>query len=227
MNSNCNRNWISLNQLGIIFVALGLVGCATPMPPLEFTPHEVNASPKKQNAELKTISISVAQEGEKFGETLVGFGGNEYEQSFKATFKSALEESLARAAIFNDLSSRKISLSAKILKFETPGVSSSFETEMIVRYQLIDRATGEVIYSKNISALGSVPFSYAFVGAIRFTEARNISVRENIKHLIANLEDADLSVSLTPEQLKIAELEGKPIIKKLLPNQGRSSIRQR
>jgi hypothetical protein len=195
------------------FICLIIVvgGCATPMPPLEFTPRDVNVSIKKLDADLRTITISVAQNDEKFGETMVGFGGNEYEQTFKSAFQSALEEGLARSAIFNDLSNRKVSLSAKILEFQTPSFSSSFETEMIVRYQLIERSTGAIVYSKNISSKGSVPYNYAFVGAVRFTEARNISVRNNVLNLISDLEKSDITVPLTLEEIKASELVGKPI----------------
>ena len=177
-----------LKNLSALLLLLTLLGCATPMPTLEFTPTDVVPSGKKVDADLKSISISIALEKERLGETQVGVGGNVYEQSFKTALKTALEEGLARSAVFSDLSTRKVSLAAKVLKFQTPGAGINFKTEMIVRYELIDRNNGKIVFSENVTSLGSVPGMYAFVGATRFTEARNVTVRENVKNLISKLE---------------------------------------
>lgn len=183
----------SLKNLCLLFAIVFMAGCSTPMPTLEFTPTNVSPAGRKIDADLKSISISIAQEKEKLGETQVGLGGNVYEQSFKSAFKMALEEGLARSAVFNDLSSRKVSLSAKVLKFHSPSMAVNFKTEMIVRYELISRESGKILFSKDLSSFGEVPYTYAFVGATRCTEARNISVRENVKTLISEMETLVIS----------------------------------
>jgi hypothetical protein len=168
-------------------VCIGLTGCATQAPTLDFVPKDVLPSSTKIDFELKNTSVSIAQDGERTGPTQVGLFGNQYEASFKQAFKDALEEALAKSAVFNDLSQRKLTLSAKILQFETPGFSTGFETKMVVRYQLLDRSNGKLVFTRDITSTGSVPFDYAFLGAIRYTEARNRSGRDNVQQFIGSL----------------------------------------
>ena len=168
-------------------LAMVMAGCATQAPTLDFVPRDVLPIGKKIDSELKTISVSVAKEDERLGETQVGLFGNQYETSFRQSFKDSLEEVIGKAAIFNDLSNRKLGLSAKVMQFETPGFSVGFDTTFIVRYQLLDRATGNLVFTRDIRTNGSVPFDHAFLGAIRYTEARNRAVRSNIEQFVASL----------------------------------------
>lgn len=170
-------------------LALALTGCATQAPTLDFVPKDVLPTGSKIDFELKSISVSIAQDNERVGATQVGLFGNQYEATFKQAFKDALEEAIAKSAIFNDLSTRKLSLSAKVLQFETPGASVSFETKMVVRFQLLDRSNGKLLFSRDISSTGSVPFDYAFMGAIRATEARNRAARSNVDQFIGSLSE--------------------------------------
>lgn len=171
----------------IAAVSLALVGCATQAPTLDFVPRDVLPTGKKIDYELKSISVSVAKEDERLGATQVGLFGNQYESSFRQSFKDSLEEAIAKAAIFNDLSDKKLSLTAKVMQFETPGFSVGFDTTFVVRYQLLDRSTGKLVFTRDIRANGTVPFDHAFLGAIRFTEARNRAVRSNIEQFVSAL----------------------------------------
>lgn len=172
----------------VILAAAALVsGCATQAPTLDFVPRDVLPSGKKIDYELKSLTVSVAKEDERLGETQVGLFGNQYETSFRSSFKEALEEAIAKSAIFNDGSSRKLSLTAKVMKFQTPSIGLTFDTNMIVRYQLIDRASGKLMFTRDIESIGTVPVDYAFLGATRYTEARNRAARENIDQFINSL----------------------------------------
>lgn len=181
------RSLKSFFMLAVLSFVLMISGCATQAPTLNFVPKDVLPSGAKIDFELKTISVSIAQESERVGETQVGLFGNQYEATFKQALKDALEEAIIKSAVFNDLSNRKLSLSAKVLQFETPGISVSFETKMVVRYQLLDRSNGKLVFTRDILSLGSVPFDHAFLGAIRYTESRNRSVRDNVTQFIGSL----------------------------------------
>ena len=176
------KAWVSI--LGMTFF---MAGCATQAPTLDFVPKDVLPTGKKIDYELKNITVSVAKEDERKGETQVGLLGNQYENSFRQSFKDAIEEAISKSAIFNDNSQRKLTLTAKVLQFETPSVSISFETKFMVRYQLLDRSTGKLVFTRDISSMGSVTFDHAFMGAIRYTEARNRSVQSNVEQFIASL----------------------------------------
>ena len=118
--------------------------------------------------------------------------------------------------MFNDLAQRKASLSAKVLKFQSPEAGINFNTEMITRYELIDRTSGKIVFDQDISSLGSVPGNYAFLGAARFTEARNKAVRENVKSLIAALEgtplDENASERAAQMRRSVRKIEPKRVI---------------
>ena len=180
-----------LSIIVVSFVVM-LAGCATQPPTLDFIPSDITPSPNKVNAEVKTIVVSIAKEKERLGETQVGLFGNIYEQSFKTSLKEALDESIARSAIFGDLANKKLLLSAKVMKFQTPSFGINFATESIIRYELVDRSNGEQVFLRDITTSGSVSGDYAFLGATRYTEARNISIRENIKQFIGVVSNSDL-----------------------------------
>ena len=76
---------------------------------------------------------------------------------------------------------------AKVLKLETPTMGINFDTDFVVRYQLLDTSTGKLVFTRDINTQGSVPGDYAFLGAARYTEARNVAVRENIMMFIDSL----------------------------------------
>ena len=80
-----------------------------------------------------------------------------------------------------------------VLKLDIPSMGISFETETIAKYELIDRATGDIVYTSNVVSKGSVAASEAFLGVIRARVAASNSVRENIKQFLRELETVDLS----------------------------------
>ncbi|MBS1141705.1 MAG: UDP-N-acetylglucosamine acyltransferase [Proteobacteria bacterium] len=178
-----------IKKITILIATLALLsGCAS-APPLNFVPQDVLPAKNKVAAELKSVTVSVAKEEERLGETQVGFMGNQYELSFKTALKDALDEALLKSAVFNDLSDRKVSLTAKVMKFESPNGGITFETEAIVRYEVYDRRDGKLLFRRDISSTGSVPFDYAFAGFIRATEARNRTMRANVTNFISSLEE--------------------------------------
>lgn len=178
-----------IKKLAVLIAALAILSGCTSAPPLNFVPQDVLPAKNKVAAELKSVTVSVAKEDERLGETQVGFMGNQYELSFKTALKDALDEALLKSAVFNDLSDRKVSLTAKVMKFESPSGGITFETEAIVRYEVYDRRDGKLVFRRDISSTGSVPFDYAFAGFVRATEARNRTMRANVTNFISSLEE--------------------------------------
>ena len=77
-----------------ILACICLTGCATQAPTLDFVPKDVLPTGTKIDFDLKNTSVSIAQDGERAGQTQVGLFGNQYQASFKQAFKDALEEAL-------------------------------------------------------------------------------------------------------------------------------------
>jgi hypothetical protein len=176
---------MSIRFLLLLTVSL-FVGCAQ-VPPLDFAPNDVLPTGSKIDRQVKDISIAFGKDDERKGYIEVGFGGNQYEASFKSAFEDALQEAIIKSAVFNDLAERKVLVIAKVLKLETPTMGINFPTDFIVRYQLLDTSSGELIFTRDIESSGEVEAGYAFLGAARYTEARNIAVRENILSFLGSL----------------------------------------
>lgn len=171
----------------LVLALVALSGCQS-VPPLNFSVQNVAISDKKIDAELKSITVSLAHPDEKKGDIDVGM------EVVPQFWKSSLEESLNRMAIFKDDSSKKINLSVKILAMNIPVGGFTMETNTIARYDLIDRNSGRVIYTKEISAMGVVPAGYAFLGVVRARESVNRSVQNNISEFLNSIKTESLNL---------------------------------
>ena len=76
------------------------------------------------------------------------------------------------------------------MQLQSPMAGISFETDMIVKYDLLDTSTGKILFTRNIPSSGSVEMSHSWLGATRMTEARNRAVRSNIEGFISSLGEA-------------------------------------
>ena len=187
---------MKLNNTLTLILSIGLLSACASVPPLNFTPNDDDIQIKKArtiNAEVKTITVSSAKSNEQIGKIQVGFGGNQYESSLKETLKSSLEESLIKSKLFKDDSENKLSLLVKIMKLESPDGGLNFKTYTTIRYKLIERKNGHTVYDKLITSTGEIPFNYSVLGIARFHEARNISMRNNIKNFINDINSNGLS----------------------------------
>lgn len=174
-----------------LVLTMALTGCQS-VPPLNFSVPNVGVSHKKIDAELKAITVSLARPDEQKGEIQAGMEG------IPPLWKSSLEESLNRMAIFQDDAAKKVSLSVKILAINIPSSGFSFTTKTIARYEIIDRKNGDVTYTQDVSAIGTVPAGYAFLGLTRARESINRSVQNNITQFLQALETIDASKPMFP-----------------------------
>ena len=165
-------------------VVLGLAGCSPP--PLQFVPANVTISQNKLDAALVSTVVTVAPKAEARGKVDVAGA----EADVTELWKSALDDTLLRTAIFRDSSSRRVSLTVKVLKFSKSDVLG-FGVTSIAKYELIDRNTGQVVYSKEIETAGRAS---DYVGVDRVRKAASRSVQDNITAFVQQLETAVLSV---------------------------------
>jgi len=190
-------------RLLILCLALTLSGCATQLPPVDFGVGAVGTSRHKINAELKTVTVQVAPKNIQKGDIDIQFlesAGTQLSsgQGIVSAWQNSLQDALARNAIFNDLSSTKLSLSVTVLKLDLPSFGTEFQTETIARYELINRSNGDIIYSSEVASKGSCAMSEAFLGLIRARTAACNSVRENIKQFLRELETVNLAKPMFP-----------------------------
>ena len=177
----------------ILFLLLLSSGCiGTKRLPVNFSAPNIGVSSTKLDAELKSLTVSVARPDEATGEIDPGIGVH------TGLWKTSLEEAFNRMAIFKDDSPRKVSLAVKILKFGVPSFGASMTTHASARYEIIDRSDGSIIFTTDISTTGDVPFDYAFAARVRLLESINRSVQNNIIQFLQVLETVDMDKPMFP-----------------------------
>ena len=180
--------------------AVFLSGCSTPLAPLNFSVPNVGLSQKKIDAEMKSLNVSIARPDEQTGTI-----PPEISVTFPQLWTSALTDALNKMAIFQDDATKKLNLSVKILKIDIPGFGASMTTETAARYELMDRKTGDLIFTQDITSSGTVPFDYAFKGIIRARESINRSIQNNITQFLQALETVDVQKPMFPAKVGVAK----------------------
>ncbi|MQP76826.1 UDP-N-acetylglucosamine acyltransferase [Stenotrophomonas sp. MYb238] len=175
-------------------IAASVAACST-NPPLNFSVPNIGVSAKKIDAELKSLTVSLARPDEAKGKIPA-----QAQHEVPQMWQNALTEALNKMAIFRDDAPRKLSLSVKILAIDIPSFGASMTTTTIARYELIDRADGSIIYTQDVSADGEVPFNYAFAGVIRARESVSRSAQNNIAQFLQALETVDVSKPMFPNR---------------------------
>lgn len=169
-----------------------LQACASvPNPPLNFTPTTVARAQTRHDAEVKTVSVTVAQAGDRKGKVIFA---NEYSKIIPDLWKSSLEDALNRKLAFTDSSSKKATLSVKIVEFVFPthngGTIPTCTTKVTAIYQITEREGGSVLFEKEVPSKGVVPWNYASAVVTRLTESINRAVQENIQSFLEELDRA-------------------------------------
>lgn len=171
-------------------LTLALGGCATQ--PLNFTPANVAPVANKIDAQIMNVNVGLdSTTGSTFKKKRLDAGG--FEAQLQQLWKSSLEDTLARSAVFNDNSARRVNLSVTIVRLALPKGAVVMHTGTVARYDIIDRATGKVVYSSEIESDGRVSGDYAFMGATRARESVNRSVQNNISEFVNRLNSANLT----------------------------------
>lgn len=191
----------------LAFLVTFLVGCST-TPPANFSVPNVGLSKKKIDAEMKSLTVTVARPDEKTGDldlnmVSMDFNGQGASAGDLATpqlWQASLTDALNRMAIFNDDSAKKVNLSVKILKLDVPLIGASFTTETTARYEIMDRKNGDLIFSQEISSSGTTPMDYAFMGIARMRESINRAVQNNITQFLQALETVDVNKPMFPNK---------------------------
>lgn len=194
----------------VLLSGLVLTACQS-IPPANFSVPNVGLSAKKIDAELKSLTVSVARPDEKKGRLdfekvtmdMNGSGGALGGQVVPQLWQTSLTESLNNMAIFQDDSSKKVNLAVKILKLEVPSVGISFTTNAIAKYEVMDRKSGDLIFSQEIASSGTTPGDFAFNGLARMRESINRAVQNNITQFLQLLETVDINKPMFPAKSNI------------------------
>ena len=180
-------------RLFLSTLILSLVGCASaPPPPLNYSVPNVGLSKTKHAAEVKSITVSIANQTEATGRLYSNMS------TTPELWRSSIEQGINSMNVFSDEASQKVNIAVKILKFDPskPGADMTSFTE--ARYEIVDRKNGDIIYSQNFSTSGKVLFSENMLGVARIIESVNIAVRNNIGQFLQALETVDFNKPMFP-----------------------------
>ena len=199
---------MKVQYLFVAAITVLLSGCGS-LPPMNFSAPNVGLASKKIDAEMKSLTVTVARPDEKTGNLdfkyasmdINGQGGGMGDQMVPQMWQTALTESLNRMAIFQDDATKKVNLSVKILKLDVPGSGISFTTNTTARYEIMDRKTGDLIFTQDISSSGTTPADFAFLGIARMRESINRAVQNNITQFLQALETVDVQKPMFPAKV--------------------------
>ena len=182
-----------MRRLSVVVVfALSVAACGPEMPPLNFSVPNVGPSQTKLDAEVKSITVSVARPDEATGKLAFGV------ETSAPLWKTSLEEALTKMAIFKDDAPKKVSVAVKVLKLDLPDFGGTFTTETAARYEIIDRSDGSVIFTTDVNSKGEVTLDYAFIGMVRARESINRSVQNNILQFLQQVETVRIDRPMFP-----------------------------
>lgn len=170
--------------IAVVISLAALGGCVT-IPPADFTVQDVGLVSQRKDADLKSITVGYATQRQQ--------KKVEVNHVVPPLWKEALQDAINRSLIFSDNGSRKVNLSVRINEFDVPQWGVSMTTRTSAIYEIVDRETGDLLFTETVESEGVVPANYAFVGAVRATESMNRAVRNNIADFINRLQQADLS----------------------------------
>tara|TARA_Y100001960_G_C14501901_1_gene742030 strand:- start:96 stop:704 length:609 start_codon:yes stop_codon:yes gene_type:complete len=199
---------LKIFRSSILFLLLLLLssGCTgTKRLPVNFSAPNIGVSSTKLDAELKSLTVTVARPDEATGQirvaAAVGSHGKAYPISlYLGLWRTALEEAFNRMAIFKDDSPKKVSLAVKILKFDPRAIAIVHTS---ARYEIIDRSDGSIIFTTDISTSGEGPFridpfcAMCAIGS-RQVDGINRSVQKNIIQFLQALETVDIDKPIFP-----------------------------
>ena len=170
-----------------LIMVLGLTACATPQPP-DFTVRNITPVKNKQQAELRSITVVYDANAKTDVDMRLLARSNVDTASL---WKEGLTDALNRSVVFQDDQELKVSLSVRIVEIDA---TNALATEMVVTalYELIDRATGKILFKENIKGSGAVPLSESGIAPTRVTRLFEMTVRDNIRNFISTLSEIKL-----------------------------------
>ncbi|HUX79348.1 MAG TPA: hypothetical protein VMW10_06360 [Alphaproteobacteria bacterium] len=163
------------------FIALQLVGCATPAKVSNMTAHvdhSLQAAPPSPY--FNNISI------------LPVTGGSETHplwtsQVASEDFQSALESTLSSAKLLGSPEDAQYQLAATILALDQPLIGFNMTVDMTVDYLLKDKRTGKIVFGEKINSSYTGTMGDAFVGTTRLRITNEGAVRQNFDLFLKKL----------------------------------------
>lgn len=174
---------MKLRLINLLVIGTLFVGACTSVPPLDFTVQDVGRVADRKPAELGSLTVGYATQ--KQARRI------ESNHELPPLWKESLQDAINRSLIFTDDAPMRVNVSVRILEVNAPELGLDMQTTVAALYEVVDRATGDIILSTEVRSDGVVPLGYAFNGGVRARESVNRAVRNNIAEFMEILENTD------------------------------------
>lgn len=196
LNPRHERNHMKLLNIFVVLATVAILyGCGS-VPPMNFSVPNVGLSQRKIDAEIKSLTVTIARPDEKTGNLPAGM-----EQIVPQLWQTALIEATNRMAIFQDDATKKVNLSVKIRRLDIPQFGVDFTTETTAIYEIMDRKSGDIIFTQNVMSSGTGPFDGS-LSPVRQMESINRAVQNNIMQFLQALETIDINKPMFPAKVR-------------------------
>jgi hypothetical protein len=189
---------------------LFLSACYTVFVPLDFQVGPVIKPATQFDAEVRAITVRAAPKEEQIEE----FDWSDVEVQAKSPtvpipfafptspgtgipitrpWEEALARALDQGLFFKDEAPRKVFIFVDVLKLDFSGIVTVVYS-IVARYRILDRNTGQYVYSKVIESQGEATTGEAFSGAKRLRLSFTRGVTGNIEKFLEDLKATELGL---------------------------------
>ncbi len=183
-----------MKKFAVIPMMLIVVGCSS-APNMQYLPKSeslIVTNAQSIPYHFDNVKVSVDPKAAANDAFFFGHNNDKYTETFKTTFETALHNSLIASNLFKADAKKNVELTAKVLRFSQLSVGLNFPTEMVVRYQLVDKTTKKVLFTTEVTSNAEVAVTSAYLGTKRAIKARNEAVQLNISTLLLRLNNANI-----------------------------------
>lgn len=181
-------DWVRKAPALFAVTMICLSTACSPLAPLNFSVQNVDPSPKGIDADLRSITVVLAQPSERTG-PLPADSNLAVEP-----WKEALTDAVNRSALFTDDSKTHVNISVEVLKVDISSFGINLPTSVDARYRVIDRSTGKSIFDRVVSSEEGTEFGYSAIGVVRGRELTNRAIKRNIIDFLQDIEGSGLMI---------------------------------
>lgn len=176
-----------LRALPVLSLLL-LVGCTTPLKQEQLVPKTAPVSVHATGKHIQVHPVIIADVPKP------SWTEPKWQHIDQDTFTKAIVDTLHRSGLFSAVGttgSADYRLSAKVVSQRLVGTMSNIML-LLVRYQLVDTSSGNILWTENLLSFHHLSGSDVFMGTDRVAQVVETAVRENLQQLVVRL-DANLS----------------------------------
>jgi len=175
----------SLTYFLAALVLLFLGACATPLKQEQLIPETVQVTTHTTGKGIQVGPVVVAEVPKP------SWTEPQWQRLNQETFTSAIVDTLDRSGLFSTTSTAgpaDYRLSAEVVAQKLVGTMSNIML-LLVRYQLTDMASGNILWTENLLSFHHLSAADVFMGTDRVAQVVETAVRQNLQQLVARLDE--------------------------------------